>query len=130
MEQEPSMDDFWGMEFDWFATDATGDIGIFCFGGYGFIPKEVLLHHETHSKYANQIPLPHFGSLLVWHDYAEFGFYVYDWNEEKRLYTRLAEPAQPLDVPLKKNILQIERLPSFTYNFQDKPAVSIAELTL
>ena len=62
------MEDFWGQEFDWLAVDAAGNVGIFCFGGYGFIPEQVLAHHEAHTSIAENVPLPHWGSLRVWED--------------------------------------------------------------
>ena len=122
------MENFWGMEFDWFALDSAGNIGIFSFGGYGFIPEEVLAHHASHSHLADVIPLPHLGSLQIWQDFAEAGLFVYDWNEYKGPYLRKAEPTKPIDAALKDRILQIEGLPILRHNFRDRAAVSITDL--
>ncbi len=122
------MDDFWGMEFDWFALDSAGNIGIFCFGGYGFIPEAVLAHHESHKLIAAAIPLPKAGSIQVWGDYANHGLFVFDWKTYEGPYCRMAEPTKLLDETVRLKILQIEGLPILSYNFHDKSTVSVAEL--
>ncbi len=122
------MNDFWGREFDWFAPDTAGNLGVFCFAGHGFIPEQVLAHHEEHTLLAAEIPLPHFGSLKVWHDYARYGLFVYDWNIYDGPYRQEAKPSKPLREDVEARILQIEGLPILRYNFHDKSTISIADL--
>ncbi|MGY3089828.1 hypothetical protein ACVWYF_002876 [Hymenobacter sp. UYAg731] len=105
MDNADLMDEFWGMEFDWFALEEAGNIGVFSFGGYGFILEGVLAHHAAHSHLADEIPLPHLGSLQIWQDFAEAGLFVYDWNEYKGPYLLKAEPIKPLDAAFKDKIL-------------------------
>ena len=69
---------FAGLEFDWFAQDAEGNIGFFSTGGLGAVPLNVLPHFQHHERAARRIDLPHAGSLDVWQDVAQQGLYVFD----------------------------------------------------
>lgn len=59
---------FSGLEFDWFAQDAEGDIALFSTGGLGPVPPSVQPHFQSHDRAALSIELPHAGSLDVWKD--------------------------------------------------------------
>ena len=76
MQKADLMDDSGGIEFDWFTLYASGNIGIFSFGGYSFIPGEILAHHEAHTLISPAITLPNTGSLQVWGDYANYGLFI------------------------------------------------------
>lgn len=64
---------FCGLEFDWFAVDAAGAMGLFATGGWGDIPVEVARHAQQHQQLAAQLALPNLGSLAVWDDFARYG---------------------------------------------------------
>jgi hypothetical protein len=55
--------DFCGIEFDWFAVDATGAIGLFATGGWGDIPVAVVQQASCHQQIVRQFLVPRSGSL-------------------------------------------------------------------
>ena len=55
-----------GMEFDRFALDAEGQVGLFASSGCGEVPPEVRRHWQAHDAVADQPEEPHFRSSEVW----------------------------------------------------------------
>ena len=72
--------DIEGREFDWFALDSTGEIGMFSTAGSCAVPESVLAHIEDHDAISETIPTPHLGTKQIWSDYASAGLWVFDWG--------------------------------------------------
>ncbi len=61
--------DFYGYEFDWYAVDQEGQIGVFSTAGFGPIPQAVQLHYQDHLDISDQIHQPSMGTPDVWKDF-------------------------------------------------------------
>jgi hypothetical protein len=123
------VDNLFGMEFDWFAQDVTGAIGLFSTSGYGAIPVEVLRHVAAHRALADTISLPHWGSLAVWDDYARMGLTVFDWQHWDGPYKKVATTLTIMPTPLREAILQIPQLPQLPVWFSEAATVKIERYT-
>ena len=119
------IDKLFGMDFDWFAQDITGAIGLFSTSGYGEIPVEVLRHVAAHYKIADYVPLPHLGTLAVWQDFARVGLYVFDWQHWDGPYKQVAAPLAAMPASLREAILQLPELPQLPLWFSEASAVKI-----
>ncbi|MGI4738093.1 MAG: hypothetical protein ACRYG7_23235 [Janthinobacterium lividum] len=125
---EPTREDvdaLFGMDFDWFAQDITGAIGLFSTAGYGEIPLEVLQHVAAHRALTDTILLPHWGSLAVWKDYARMGLTVFDWQHWDGPYKKAAPPLDAMPALLREAILQIPRLPQLPVWFSEVRTVKV-----
>lgn len=98
------MREFWGMEFDWFATDKHGFFALFATGGFGPIPEAVRAVAESHDEIGDGIEVTGWGSEAVWQSYARVGLYVYDWSGGEGCYVRVAEPSAPLSAELRERL--------------------------
>jgi hypothetical protein len=123
------VDKLFGMEFDWFAQDVTGAIGLFSTSGYGEIPVEVLRHVAAHREVADRIPLSHWGTIAVWQDYAQVGLYVFDWQHWAGPYEQVAAPLAAVPASLREAILQLPELPQLPLWFSEASAVNIERYT-
>lgn len=106
------MPELQGREFDWFALDSGGNLALFSTAGEGFIPDPVIDRLEKHEAISESLPSPHVGSASVWNDYADQGFFVYDWSLPGGPYERRAVPTTPMAMQLKAKILAIGNLPT------------------
>ncbi|MDX1939808.1 MAG: hypothetical protein SFU99_04605 [Saprospiraceae bacterium] len=115
-----NQEDFTGFEFDWFAKDINSNIGLFATAGSGFIPEEVLSHHDQHEEIANMLPHDKFGTNEVWNELAEQGLYVFDWGyfSGKESYNKMAIPLGKMNNILKELILNINELPKLDVDFK------------
>jgi hypothetical protein len=97
-----------GFEFDWIATDKNGDLAIISTAGFGPIPEVSLIWHDLLSEFPERIfKLPVIGSCRIigepgycldWKNYAERGFYAYDWNDMKECYDLMGLPGMPIRI--------------------------------
>ncbi|MCP5244423.1 MAG: hypothetical protein H6937_00020, partial [Burkholderiales bacterium] len=62
-----------GREFDWFAIDSEGNIGLFSTAGEGTIPDSVVEAYSEHDHISEQLESPNWGNSDVWSDYAALG---------------------------------------------------------
>jgi hypothetical protein len=118
------------MEFDWFAVDALGAIGLFSTGGWGEIPVEVARHAQQHQALAARLALPNWGSLAVWNDFARYGLYVFDWQPYQGPYLQVARPLAEPDSDVRNTIFQVHDLLRLSTSFQATPHVSIDQFKL
>jgi len=105
-----------GAEFDWFAKDAAGNIGLFATAGEGIVPDVVVRNFKEHAKITNTFESPNWGSENVWADYSVLGFYVYDWSLPGGPYKLKKSPTGEMSRELQ---LKIETLSSL-YNLKVK----------
>jgi hypothetical protein len=92
--------DFYGTEFDWFATDSAGFVAWMMSGGYGPIPDAVfqqldeqraLEEHLTKlSGYSTRDPW----RRMIW-SLSVAGLFLYDWKYSTGPYRRVGFPLLP-----------------------------------
>lgn len=119
--------DFCGIEFDWFAVDAAGAIGLFSTGGWGEIPVGVARHAQYHQQLVAQLVVPDWGAMEIWNDLARNGLYVFDWQPYEGPYLQLAQPPSEPDRLLKNTILQLPDLLKLPANFHATTRVAVAD---
>ena len=108
-----------GREFDWFAIDSEGNIGLFSTAGEGAIPSSVMEAYSEHDNVSEQLESPNWGNSEVWSDYAALGLYVYDWNLHGGPYIRERKPSKVMNNELKKKLLSMGSLYSFPIKFTE-----------
>lgn len=106
-----------GREFDWYATDAEGNIAIFCTAGEGTIPKSVILCFEEHDGISDSIESPNWGCSDVWTDYSALGLYVFDWDLHGGPYKRKRLPSSEISAELKESIMMVAKTVKFDFCF-------------
>jgi hypothetical protein len=115
-----------GREFDWFAIDCEGNIGLFSTAGEGTIPSAVMEAYSEHDKISEQLESPGWGSSEVWSDYAALGLYVYDWSLHGGPYKKERAPSKVINAELKQKLLSLGSLHSFSVKFaEQKEIVSV-----
>jgi hypothetical protein len=110
--------DFYGNEFDWYAVDIEGQIGIFSTAGFGMIPKAVQLHYQDHLDISSIIEQPSFGTSNVWKDFSKLGMFVFDWKQYDGPYVKKEEPLGNMADDLRMRILKIKDLPKINKSFK------------
>ena len=119
--------DIRGREFDWFAQDRDGTTAVFATAGLGLVPPSVLADTQAHDSISESIPVTDWGSSKVWDSYAAAGLYVYDWDDSKGRYLRVAVSATPLLAHVG-SALRVASLPVLAISFQAAVEVSPADL--
>lgn len=105
---------FPGLEFDWFALDAEGCIGLFSSAGFGPVPASVQLHFQEHDRAASHVD---WRVLEMEQACAEMGLFLFDWQHWKRPYLKLAQPTSEMNGTFRNQILQIPELIVFAMSF-------------
>jgi hypothetical protein len=118
-------DKFLGSEFDWFALDDAGVIGLFSTAGFGEIPVEVMWHEAAHRAIAEQLPVPNYGSSGIWQDYGRQGLFAFDWQHWNGPYLKVAAPSAVMKAEVRSQILTIPNLPRLDLRFGLVQRVSI-----
>jgi hypothetical protein len=115
---------FPGLEFDWFALDAEGNIGLFSSAGFGPVPANVQLHFLGHDQAASQIDwrVPE-----VWKECASHGLFVFDWQHWNGPYLKVEQPTSEIEAAFKHQILQIPGLPVFKVTFGAVESIFVEE---
>lgn len=104
----------WGVEFEWLAVDASGQLAVFT-GAYGPVPANLVVRElEVDSAMRNLmdlqvrgpardvVTLP--GSMSSWLAWSARGFHTYAWHQRSGPYVRVCTPSMPLvlgDLPLR-----------------------------
>jgi hypothetical protein len=115
--QQELPDDLKGREFDWYALDSEGCIGLFATFGQGWIPKCVAEHIGEHVAISDTLDAPHVGSADVWTDYAKLGLFVFDWGESRVAYRKMISPIGNPDSALVSRVAAIKGLPRLPFSF-------------
>jgi hypothetical protein len=115
---------FPGLEFDWFAVDATGNIGLFSTAGFGPVPIEVQTHFQEYDRVAAHIDwrVPE-----VWQESAKHGLFVFDWQHWEGPYLKMEQPVSEVEAAFKQQILQIPNLLVFDVIFSEVQSVEVEE---
>ena len=106
-----------GIDFDWFAFDIEGNIGIFATVGRGAVPVDVLNSVEMHEKISSELHTPNWGNDAIWDDYAKSGLYVFDRRDES--YARIRSPVVNARFVAK----DAEKIPRLRFSFKVKSEV-------
>jgi hypothetical protein len=112
---------FPGLEFDWFALDAEGNIGLFSTAGFGPVPSNVRLHFRAHDQAFRHFDLYEFEAC------GRHGLPVFDWQHWEGPYVKLEQPTSPMAIAFKQHILQIPDLPVFDVVFAAVESIAVAE---
>ncbi|USD19840.1 hypothetical protein MJO52_12185 [Microbulbifer variabilis] len=119
-----------GREFDWFAIDSEGNIGLFSTAGEGKIPGPVMEAYSEHDNISEQLESPNWGSSEVWSDYAVLGLYVYDWDLPGGPYKRVRAPSKAMSDELKTKLLNMGSLYSIPTKFVELKEISCVLLSM
>jgi hypothetical protein len=139
-----SADDVSGLEFDWLAGDADGNVGFFSTGGGGYAPEDFLLNTDAHDQAIDAIlALParttvgHARQLAptlqnTWQMMAERGIFAFDSDPNGGPYRLVASPAVPVRVAeLPEAAAAVIRQLSFRHlrftELQEVPAALLAK---
>ncbi|WP_413665364.1 hypothetical protein ACG1BZ_09295 [Microbulbifer sp. CNSA002] len=119
-----------GREFDWFAIDSEGCIGLFSTAGEGTIPSPVMNAYSEHDNISEQLESPNWGSPEVWSDYVALGLYVYDWSIPVGPYKQVRVPSKAMNDQLKKKLLSMGSLYTFPIKFSELKEISCELLSM
>jgi hypothetical protein len=117
-------DNLKGLEFDWYAIDKDGHIGLFVTFGEGWVPESVADNADEHNAVTDVLDAPHIGSEEVWLDYARLGFFVFDWGKSGFSYCKVAEPIGDPDPALVSRLNAIKGFPRLPMLFAATTEVS------
>ena len=112
-----------GTEFDWFALDDAGEVAVFATAGFGPVPAQVRAASEDHDAIGDRITATGWGTPNVWDSYAELGLFAYDWDEQRRCYSRVGQPSQPINEGLSVPLAAMA-LPRLAFSFRNSPFIA------
>lgn len=116
-------DELYGFEFDWFALDKNNNIALISSAGYGDIPDTVIQNYEDYKNLSKLFLTPHYGTIQIWDDYANYGLFVYDWKIYNGPYEKMRDPHQKMPEEIKKRILNIPNMTKLSVNFHKTKAI-------
>jgi hypothetical protein len=119
-----TLHDIAGLEFDWFAIDQAGCHAVFATAGAGPVPASIHDRLDEHGDIGDSIAVTGWGSPQVWESYARIGLFVYDWDDARGTYVRLATPTARLDEALARR-LAAARLPRMAISFAASPSATV-----
>jgi hypothetical protein len=111
-----------GTEFDWFAFDDAGDVAVFATAGFGPVPAQVRTVSEDHDAIGDRVTVTGWGTPTVWDSCARVGLFVYDWDDQRRCYSRVGQPRQPINKDLSVPLAAIA-LPRLALSFRNSPCI-------
>lgn len=111
-------------EFDWFARDSQGRLGLFSTAGDGPIPAALRESAIAHDIVGELIEIGGWGSQDVWQSYSRVGLYAFDWSDCDGCYLRVAEPAATVPPALQAAIVGIPSLPELNLSFEETQAIN------
>ena len=117
-----------GIDFEWFATDAVGNLALFVTAGGGFVPQVAASASEAIASVSARIPTPHMGTGLLWGDYGAAGLYVYDWTWPEGPYSLIQQPTEAMAVELRQAIFGLPGLPKIHGDFLATTWVQLDDL--
>jgi len=115
----------YGLEFDWFALDNNNNIALISSAGFGDIPNAVIQNYEAYNNISEMFSTPHIGTTQIWDDYANYGLFVYDWNNYNGHYEKVKNPQQKISKKLKTRILNIPDITKLSVDFLKSTVIKI-----
>ena len=70
----------------------------------------IIEDYNSHNDITEQLDLPNYGSEMVWKDFANYGFYVYDWSLDDRLYVRQSKPTSKISEKIINKLSKLRSL--------------------
>lgn len=128
-----------GVEFDWVACDAAGQLGYFSTAGFGPIPSTVLSVANTSEDVENLVrTLPVCTTAIVvskvqhditdWIRVAERGLFAFDWRLESAAYELIARPVTPaVAEDTATAIRSLSRQVLLSMNFATMKSIKVSE---
>ncbi|WP_053982279.1 hypothetical protein [Marinagarivorans algicola] len=107
-----------GREFDWYAIDSEGNLGLFSTAGEGFVPDYVINNVGLHDAISDSIDSSNWGNPEVFFDYCKLGFYVFDWDLPSGPYKKKCEPSNSISNNLKLRLLELVNDNKLSINFR------------
>ena len=112
-----SASDCKGLEFDWFASDSVGQLGVFTSAGRGFIPSPVFTSVSSYNEFialiarrptsAAVLEFSGTGNLSDWRELSEHGLFAYDFQDVHSIgvhhrdgYDLIYRPSAPATVSI------------------------------
>lgn len=120
------MSDIGGREFDWFCIDRNGRLAVVATSGRGVVPREVLAFADAHDALGDSIEVLNWGTEGVWQSYAAVGLYVYDWDDRRGAYRRLAMPTVPAPPDLAASFLGTDGVPRLNVDFDRDEVIQVS----
>lgn len=117
-----------GVEFDWYATDRSGNFAGFATAGAGFVLPCVVLARLEQCAISEGFDNPHWGSEKVWDYYSSSGLYVLDWATSGSSYQLVRTPTSDIGSELRLKLVKLLHLPKLNTEFQNCSRISGAEL--
>jgi hypothetical protein len=125
-----------GLEFDWFAVDRSGYLGVFATAGEGPIPAGIWQHREAYNKLSEEcLSLPATrlfekfitasGDFGDWWRFAAQGLFAFDYRDVHRVqskrshcYELIARPHDMVPAGSLLPALDIDWMPRINIDFQ------------
>ncbi len=106
-----------GLEFDWFAADNIGQLGVFTSAGRGFIPSRVFTSVSSYNEFIALVArrptseavleFSGTGRFADWKELSEHGLFAYDFQDVHRIgvhhrdgYDLIYRPSTPATVSM------------------------------
>jgi hypothetical protein len=115
-----------GTEFDWFALDDAGEIAVFATAGIGPVPAQVRTASDDHDAIVDRVAVTGWGTPSVWDSYARVGLFAYDWDDQRRCYSRVGQPSQPVNEDLSGPLAAMA-LPRLALSFRNSPCITAGD---
>lgn len=117
--------DIKGTEFDWFCVDRNGRFALLASAGNGPVPDEALAHADVHAALSDSFEVLNWGTEAVWESYSKMGLYVYDWDDGRDAYVRLATPTASVPLDLGASIRRADGIPRLDVDFDDEELIRL-----
>lgn len=112
------------IEFDWFARDREGRLGLFSAAGGAPVPASARKSAVAHGVVGELIEIRDWGSAAVRQSYARAGLYAYDWSRSEACYVRVTKPESVMSPVLQREVEAIPGLPELDLSFEQARAVA------
>lgn len=133
-----------GLEFDWFAADSIGQLGVFTSAGRGFIPSCVFTSVSSYNEFIAAIArrptseailaFSGTGRFADWKELSEHGLFAYDFQDVHRIgvqrrngYDLIYRPGAPATASMLPACV-VEYLPRLDTIFGDSDLVPLTLL--
>lgn len=128
-------------EFDWYAVDQCGHVGVFSTAGFGDIPSVVFdnikdyplvtQYFENSINSSGKRPFDNNYLCIDWEMATTLGLFVYDWEHFNGPYFKRVSPLSPLNInELPEVALSVITRVRLDILFNDIDKINLAETIL